>query len=795
MGALVSTLGWTFAREAQAQVIVGSVVSESGVPSRGTLVTVTGSDSSTVGRTVTDSAGRYRLRLPTGGTFALRALRVGFLPSPPVIVAVSNDETVTVPLRATSARVQLAAIRVQGTPACREPGIRNAPERALWEQAIASLEAIKGAPRENLSATTLLIDRVLDGRGRRVQQQRLVQRTGLVTQPWRSMPIDSLQRRGFVWIDAADSLTYIAPSVDVLLSEMFVRNHCLTPRFGSERGEIGIGFEPVAGRGALPDIRGVLWLSIESGELRRLEFTFTAVPGVPPLDEQQRAGGSLRFTRLRDGSVQIADWEIRIPTLSARPDSTRAVQVASVSVSGGRTLVLRRNADTLFQHPRASLTGRVRDAQGQPVAAAAVELLGAGQSTATDDDGHFALANLLPGSYRVRMQSTPMRALGRDTVLDVDVLDDAAPIDIRLPTRRALAQAFCQTRGVLLNARERGMIAGIVNGSPSSAGGIARERLRVLMRWRDGVPNGRENPAPLRTVALETDSSGAFQLCGLPLDASIAVRALAAGHRSPIVRVNVPSDSLLSIVAIPSFGDAPASLVIAGVVRDSSQRPLTDVDVRVPSTGRATRTDTRGAFVLRDIPDGDIEVSARKLGYEPLTVRVRRPFDDSVAIELRLQRVTVLDAVRSVAPAAPSALAQFEANRRNGIGQFFTPEELRRADGTAMNAVLGQVPGLRVLTGAGGRLWIASARATQGSAPQSRTDRMNGAPRACYAKVFQDGALVYGGSDSEPLFDLSTVRVEELDAIEYYAGGSQVPSQYGGLGASCGVLVLWTRRS
>jgi len=41
--------------------------------------------------------------------------------------------------------------------------------------------------------------------------------------------------------------------------------------------------------------------------------------------------------------------------------------------------------------------------------------------------------------------------------------------------------------------------------------------------------------------------------------------------------------------------------------------------------------------------------------------------------------------------------------------------------------------------------------------------------------------------------DLEKMRVNEYAGIEYYPGGSTIPTQYNRTGSSCGVLLFWTR--
>ncbi len=54
---------------------------------------------------------------------------------------------------------------------------------------------------------------------------------------------------------------------------------------------------------------------------------------------------------------------------------------------------------------------------------------------------------------------------------------------------------------------------------------------------------------------------------------------------------------------------------------------------------------------------------------------------------------------------------------------------------------------------------------------------------------------MYGGRPADALFDINSIAPASIEAIEYYAGASQTPLEYGGLESACGVIVIWTRKT
>ena len=102
--------------------------------------------------------------------------------------------------------------------------------------------------------------------------------------------------------------------------------------------------------------------------------------------------------------------------------------------------------------------------------------------------------------------------------------------------------------------------------------------------------------------------------------------------------------------------------------------------------------------------------------------------------------------------------------------------------------------------GRGNQAWVVSGRvggSLSGRALRrgDAADVQAGARPDCYARVYMDGKKAYAGRDGEPLFDVNSLHPAQLEAVEYYAGPAQTPLEYSDLDSTCGVLVLWTRRS
>ncbi len=221
------------------------------------------------------------------------------------------------------------------------------------------------------------------------------------------------------------------------------------------------------------------------------------------------------------------------------------------------------------------------------------------------------------------------------------------------------------------------------------------------------------------------------------------------------------------------FGQA----TVRGVVlADSLGTPIAGAVVEAPRLHLATTTDRQGLFVLAGVAAGKQRLLARSIGYYPRTLNVLVVRADTLRIVFRLAVAPVtLDPIMVEAQAVEALnpmMAGFADRRRLGAGEFLGPTELADMAHSTLPDALRQF-GLTILQSASGRPFAIGRRGG-----------------SCALQVFLDGLPM--PNRPEP-FDLSTVRVENLAGVEYYAGAARVPVLFERAESSCGVLVLWTR--
>jgi len=240
-----------------------------------------------------------------------------------------------------------------------------------------------------------------------------------------------------------------------------------------------------------------------------------------------------------------------------------------------------------------------------------------------------------------------------------------------------------------------------------------------------------------------------------------------------------------------------AQSVLAGRVReDSTGRPLAGVEVVIMGSDRRTITDASGRYVLNMLPDGRRQVLFRSVGFRPVQEWVVLGRVDTVWANPMLVAQTVqLDPITVTAkPDAPRGLGleAFEERRKLGFGKFLDSATLRRNEHQRLPALLDRLQGIGF-----------SILDKQVVAVSRRRFGPMGEP--CYMSVVLDGSVIYssvapglgggGGTSGRAPPDLKMFDVASLTAVELYRGAGEVPIEFGGAGAACGVLVLWTRRN
>ncbi len=210
---------------------------------------------------------------------------------------------------------------------------------------------------------------------------------------------------------------------------------------------------------------------------------------------------------------------------------------------------------------------------------------------------------------------------------------------------------------------------------------------------------------------------------------------------------------------------------IDGIVTDTVQfRPLGNATISIAGSNVRVVTGANGRFRMIDIPPGQYDLLALRLGYSPTSARVQMGDADTLRVSFSMQRVaTALDTVAIKGNQLSWGLNEFEERRKLGEGQFMAQAEIEKRNVERVSDLLVMFRGIKV--GDGGSV---SNRRGNGSCPP---------------QVYLNGIKLGSNNVND-----ATIP-KELAGIEVYLGPATTPLQYKSTNGAgfCGVILLWTR--
>ena len=524
---------------ADAQTVRGTVSEKSSSrPMAGAVVFLLDANQSVVARDLTTESGSYRLTAPRSGAYRVRTMRIGFRPALSDQFLLGVGEDLTLPLAIENVPVTLNAVRVERRANC-PTAADVTPAYNAWNEVATALNAALLSSRlRGTSATIVNYDRWTEPGSEKVLRQGANVRHGMPGMPWRSISADSLHRVGFVVRDASGWYTFHAVDLDVLLSDTFLEDHCLQLS-GVDNGEIAIEFAPSRDRGKLSEIRGFVWLSASTLELKRLQFRYV---NILREYEEADAGGELEFMKLRNGSWIISRWQVRMPTSFqeqksdsyGRFNAPRAtVRASEVKTTGGDLLRVVNAGDTLFSVPARNFEGKVLDsATNSPVPGARVVIRGTSYSTVTNEFGRFRIDDVLPGAYEVRVFAPHLDSLATFYQAPVLFVVHVPNVEIRLPTREQFIGRWCPD--ALRSAREAGLPGLVVGFVRNLRDSTPVNNAEVVVEWRESTLGQLGAVITNRTVRTRTDANGVYRACGPAVDQPLRVTTSFDGDQPPL---------------------------------------------------------------------------------------------------------------------------------------------------------------------------------------------------------------------------------------------------------------------
>lgn len=226
--------------------------------------------------------------------------------------------------------------------------------------------------------------------------------------------------------------------------------------------------------------------------------------------------------------------------------------------------------------------------------------------------------------------------------------------------------------------------------------------------------------------------------------------------------------------------------------------PIAGALIAVAETDSVYTSGGDGRFEVRDLPSGRLQVRIRAIGFRPFGAEFalssgRRLIDTTLILQHSAQ---ILDSVVVTARATTfeaGKMADVERRMKSGFGRFITRTALHDPLQGGLDTQLRRFARMRLAPLCHG-IGLGAMSATRGDSPIG----VNCHPQVltgCFMAVFIDGALYWSpdmGAVAEPP-DLTKFNPLDLEAVEVYRSDAELPIEFGGTNASCGVLLLWTR--
>ena len=242
---------------------------------------------------------------------------------------------------------------------------------------------------------------------------------------------------------------------------------------------------------------------------------------------------------------------------------------------------------------------------------------------------------------------------------------------------------------------------------------------------------------------------------------------------------------LLAGAAFLVYGNADVyaqHVTLRGIVVDSAGTPIPEVNVSIPSLRRLAKTSPTGHFSFDRLRPETVELSVRRLGYEPKYVHaaVGASGLDSLVVLLQTTPAS-LPGVSVLASEfrRRQGIEDFHERRVRGLGTYITRGEILARQTNRPTDLLRNTPGLRVVQLRG---------SVQGVRFLTVTSISTGMGRDCLPMIWVDGSKAPG-------MEIDAISARDIEGIELYNGPSTTPLQFSQAHSSttCGTIVVWTR--
>jgi hypothetical protein len=241
----------------------------------------------------------------------------------------------------------------------------------------------------------------------------------------------------------------------------------------------------------------------------------------------------------------------------------------------------------------------------------------------------------------------------------------------------------------------------------------------------------------------------------------------------------------MMLVAAGAGAQAPGTIIVFGVVRDTQGVVIAGADVWIDGTDRRVVSNDSGEYRIDGVPSGKTKVMVRHIGFHPDSKRLTLAEGDTKQVKFVLDgMIDELDAVLITAQQATGRMQEFWARRMVGIGVFITRAEIERLrPGQTVDLFRG-VMGIRIVSRGTEGTRLVSGRSGISASPRGNSAASN----ACAMQYYVDGVFMTPGT-----FSVDEIVPAQLEALEIFRGPSEIPARFRQRDTGCGLVVIWTR--
>ncbi|MGE0443202.1 MAG: carboxypeptidase regulatory-like domain-containing protein [Gemmatimonadales bacterium] len=424
------------------------------------------------------------------------------------------------------------------------------------------------------------------------------------------------------------------------------------------------------------------------------------------------------------------------------------------------------------------IEGSVTDTLGRRrLSGARIEVEGIARTVMSDAGGRFVFDSVPAGSHRITFRHPVLDTLGfAAATVTVDVpAGGTARAALGIPSGRSFMRLCPLPNGPVSESAVFGVVRNAVSVEPLAEAPVRVSWATIVADQTLGVRR------LIQTRVDTTDALGRYLICSLPPGEIVTVMAFPAGFEPVTGDVTLRTEEAVPLPLSAAPAGSVADAVLQGRVVGGDRRPMAGADVWVIMSGGAessvARTDSAGRFSLSGLKPGTGTVAVRRIGSSPSTRTVALASGSTTNVQLTLadQALTLPEISVEAKKIGRAAQFGFNERRQMGSGKFLDEDAIARLPAADAAALLRQLPNVRVRDEFGTVVL------------QNNSLRGSVSGGSCSMELMVDGIV------TPPDVLLATPK-EQIEAVEVYNNGEDVPLEFRRSTTGCGAVLVWTKR-